>query len=258
MNLLLVLALVQADVLLEARRLAEDGRSAEAIELLGDDSGRDPRRLALLAELLTREDRIPEAEKALERALHLAPDQAGLAVTRASLLFRLSRYDEARGVLGPVLGRHPDHPFAHYFLGAILLRVGDPQEAVRHARRATEATGDEAPPRAEALHLLGEALLAVGEDAAGEAALREALAVAPWHPGPAYLLGRLLLRTGRDAEGARLLDRFSRARRAAEAVEIGIQLLARDPAAARAQFQEALRIFPGHPEAARQLARAPQ
>ena len=258
MIFLLVLALVQADPLLEARRLAEDGRAAEAIELLRDDANGDPRQLALLAELLAHEDRIPEAEEALGRALRHAPDQAGLAVTRASLLFQLSRYDEARGILERVLARHPDHPFAHYFLGAILLRVGETEAAVGHARRATEAAGEEVPPRAEALHLLGEALLATGEHAAGEAALREALALAPWLPGPTYLLGRELLRTGRDAEGARMLDRFSRVRRAAEAVETGIALLPRDPAAARALFEEALRFFPGHPEATRQLARTPQ
>ena len=115
--------------------LPKVGRLGEAIEMLQDDSA-DPRRLAALAELLTRADRLPEAEDALRRALLAAPLATPLAVTRASLLFRLSRYTEAREVLGPVLEQEPNHAFAHYYLGAIALRTADPETAVRHAQRA--------------------------------------------------------------------------------------------------------------------------
>lgn len=62
----------QEDAVAAARRLAEAGRLAEAIALLEDDSA-DPRRLAALAQLLTRADRIPEAEEALRRVLIAAP-----------------------------------------------------------------------------------------------------------------------------------------------------------------------------------------
>ena len=124
----------QEDAVAAARRLAEAGRLGEAIALLEDDSAH-PRRLAGLAELLTRADRIPEAEEALRRALIAAP-QAPLAATRASLLFRLSRYAEARDVLMQVIEREPDHPFAHYYLGAIALRTADSEAALQHAQRA--------------------------------------------------------------------------------------------------------------------------
>ncbi len=251
MKALLLALSLQPGPLEEARQLADAGRIAEAIDLLQEEDD-DPRRLALLAELLARSDRIPEAERALALALQAAPEQTEWAVTRASLLFQLSRYAEARAALEPALAARPDHPFANYYLGAILLRTGDPEEAARRAERAL-ASG---APRAEALHLLGEARLKVGEDAAGEAALRQALEAAPWHPGPAWLLGQHLIETGRDAEGARFLDRFARASRAAEAVELGVQLLPRDPAAAERQFREALRIFPGHLPASRLLARS--
>ncbi len=291
MKLLLLPALLlvaQANSLDEARKLVEAGRTAEAIDLLGRTPDDDPRRLGLLADLLARAGRVPEAEQTLALALRSAPDRTELVVARASLLFQLSRYDEARAVLEPVLAGSPDHPFAHYYLGAILLRTGDPVGAARHAERAlgrmtpdapgggiprhaeafhpgsaaegghSGAGGDRILPRAEALHLLGEARLRVGDDAPGEAALREALEVAPWHPGPAYRLGQHLVGVGRAAEGARLLDRFARARRAAEAVELGIHLLPRDPVAAERQFREALRVFPGHLPAARLLARSRQ
>ncbi len=250
--LVLACALLAQDALAEARRLAGVGRTDEAIALLVGDS---PAELVLLAELLARSDRIPEAEAVLARA----PAHSELAVTRASLLFELSRYDEARALLESVL-ETTDQPFAHYFLGSVLLRIGDPAGAARHARRAiprlpAATDGETIPPRAEAQHLLGEASLRLGDDEAGEAALREALDLAPWHPGPAYLLGQHLIASGREGEGSRLLDRFSRARRAAAAVEVGLQLLGRDPEAARREFAEALRIFPGHPPATALLAR---
>ena len=246
----------QEDHVAAARRLAEGGRLGEAIELLQDDST-DPRRLAALAELLTRADRLPEAEDALRRALLAAPQATPLAVTRASLLFRLSRYAEAREVLGPIVEHEPNHAFAHYYLGAIALRTADPETAVRHAQRAitgfpeNAGTAGGSDGRAEALSLLGEAQLAVGEATTGEASLREAISLAPFHAGPRYLLGRHLITSERVTEGERELATFAAAKAASEAVTLGISLFrdAGKPEAAEAELRRALELWPDHPPA---------
>lgn len=251
----------QEDAVAAARRLAEAGRPGEAIAVLEDDSG-DPRRLAALAELLTRADRIPEAEEALRRALIAAPQATPLAVPRASLLFRLSRYAEARDGLTPVVEREPNHPFAHYYLGAIALRTADPEAALQHAQRAIsgfpENGGGMGDPggRVDVSHLLGEAQLAAGEPSAGEASLREAIRLAPFYPGPGYPLGRYLIERGRTREGEEELEMFAAAKGASEAVALGIARFrdAEDPIAAETELRRALELWPEHPPALAALA----
>lgn len=251
----------QEDAVAAARRLAEAGRLGEAIALLEDDSA-DPRRLAAPAELLTRADRIPEAEEAPRRALIAAPQATPLAVPRASLLFRLSRYAEPRDVLMSVVEREPNHPFAHYYLGAIALRTADPEAALQHAQRAIAGfpehgggVGDTGG-RADVLHLLGEAQLAAGERNAGEASLREAIRLAPVHPGPHYLLGRHLIESGRTREGEQELEMFAAAKEASEAVALGISLFrdAGDPNAPEKELRRVLELWRDHPAGRAALA----
>lgn len=224
------------------------------------EAAEDPRRLVALADELVRADRIPEAEDALRRALLRRPDATPVAVNRASLLFRLSRYAEAETVLRGVLERSPDHPLAHYFLGAIALRAGgmrgvDAEAAVRHAEAALTGLSEQRPSslsqRAEALHLLGEARLALGDGDAGEDALRASLDLESFQPGPRYLLGRHLIRTGRVETGTRELEAFAKAKAASEAVAVAISLLrdGNQPAAAESHLRRALSVWPDHPPA---------
>ena len=193
------------------------------------------------------------------------PDATPVAVNRASLLFRLSRYAEAEEVLRGVLDRSPDHPLAHYFLGAIAMRAGgsvgvDAEAAARHAEVALAGVPDGDPAvlsqRAEVLHLLGEARLALGDAAAGQAALRASLELEPSQPGPRYLLGRHLIRTGRIAEGTQELEVFSKAKEASEAVASAVSLFrdAGQPAVAETRLHHALAVWPDHPPALALLA----
>lgn len=161
-----------------------------------------------------------------------------------------------------VIEREPNHPFAHYYLGAIALRTADPEAALQHARRAISGfpengggTGD-AGGRADALHLLGEAQLAAGEQNAGEASLRKAIRLAPVHPGPRYLLGRHLIESGRTREGEEELETFAAAKRASEPVALAIALFrdAGDPNAAEKELRRALELWPDHPPALAALA----
>ena len=220
----------------------------------------DLRRLVALADELVRADRIPEAEDTLRRVLLRMPDATPIAVNRASLLFRLSRYAEAEEVLRGVLDRSPDHPLAHYFLGAIAMRAGGPhgadaEAAARHAEVALAGFSDRDPAglsrRAEALHLLGEARLALGDEDAGEAALRSSLEIESFQPGPRYLLGRHLIRTGRVEAGTQELEVFSKAKAASEAVALAASLLhdGNRRAIAESHLRRALTLWPDHPPA---------
>ncbi len=241
-----------------ARTLAAAGRLEAAIELLETEAANDPQALVALAGLLTRADRIAEAEATLARVLATAPDATPLAVTRASLLFRLHRYREAKEVLDAILARTRDHPFAHYFLGAIALRLDDPETAAQHAERAVAAFPRGARPAhsdplADALDLLGQARLELGDHAAGEGALREALRIQPHRPGARYLLAQSLLEREGVEDGMVEQEIFAAARAASEAVGLGTSLLG-DSAAAEAEFRRALRIWPDHPLALLALA----
>lgn len=225
----------------------------------------DLRRLVALADDLVRADRIPEAEDALRQVLLRRPDAIPIAINRASLLYRLSRYAEAENVLRGVLDRSPTHPLAHYFLGAIAMRVGGPggvnaEAAVRHAEAALAALTESDPARlsqrAEAFHLLGEARLALGDGDAGEAAVRASLEIAPFQPGPRYLLGRHLIRTGRVEAGKQELAVFIQAKSASEAVALAAALFhdGNQSAAAESHLRRALTLWPEHPLALRLLA----
>ena len=225
----------------------------------------NPRHLVALADELVRVDRLPEAEDALRRALLEMPDAIPIAVNRASLLFRLSRYAEAEVVLRGVLDRSPDHPFAHYLLGAIALRAGEPggadaDAAARHAEAALAGFPDDYAAglsrRAEALYLLGEARLALGDQTAGEAAIRASLDIAAFQPGPRYLLGRHLIRAGRVVEGTQELEVFAKAKAASEAVTLAVSLFhdGNRPRIAEASLRRALILWPDHPPALHALA----
>ena len=238
--------------------------TAKGQESAGGAPSEDLRRLVALADELVRADRIPEAEDALRQVLLRRPDAIPIAVNRASLLFRLSRYAEAERVLRGILDRSPDHPLAHYFLGAIAMRAGGPggaEAAVRHAEAALAALPESDPARfsqrAEALHLLGEARLALGVSDAGEAALRASLEIAPFQPGPRYLLGRHLIRTDRVEAGTHELEVFSKAKAASDAVAQAASLFhdANQQAVAESHIRRALSIWPDYPPALQLLAR---
>lgn len=234
--------------------------TAKGQEAVGGAPPEDLRRLVALADELVRADRIPEAEDALRQVLLQMPEATPIAVNRASLLFRLSRYAEAEEVLRGAIERSPTHPLAHYFLGAIAMRAGGPggadaEAAVRHAEVALAGLPDRdpmsRPQRAEAFHLLGEARLALGDGDAGEAALRASLEIAPFQPGPRYLLGRHLIRDGRLEEGRRELKTFDNAKRASEALTLAVSLFreGHQPDVAETQLRRALRLWPDHPPA---------
>jgi Flp pilus assembly protein TadD len=161
------------------------GRTSEAVALarqLAEDYPDDfPPLLSLGRDLQDLKD-LPEAEKALRRALRLAPDNVKV------------HYELARVCLAK---------------GEALLRQGDPAGARGLFREAAERAG-----RAVALqpdfgpgHVVrGVALGHLGERAAGVEALRQAGRCSPESASFHYLLGKALAEEGLGDEARRQLE----------------------------------------------------
>jgi tetratricopeptide (TPR) repeat protein len=78
----------------------------------------------------------PLALAAAERALALAPDDAGAVNLRAEALRKLGRKDAARDHLHEQLARDPDDPYTHATLGWNYLEKGYRHKAMEHFREA--------------------------------------------------------------------------------------------------------------------------
>jgi serine/threonine-protein kinase len=210
---------------------AEDllGRSL-GLRRAAADSGPDELRSALasLADLRVRQARFQEAVELLAEALRGAwPESPGAQARRASLLLSLGNaqrgleqydaaarsLDEAVKILHAVHGEtHLEVAEAVQTLGNLAWEQGDLATAgsrFREAREMLDRLG--APPvrRAAAANDLAAVLNQLGEHAAAEALLREALdlerlAYAPDHPSLATTLNNLAVNLyyQRDYEGA--------------------------------------------------------
>ncbi len=257
---LIALLLVQAaEPMAEARRLATEGHLERAIAVLYDAArGESPSvpLLALLAQLQTANDQLPQAADTLRKVLQLRPDAARLRATLGTLYFQLRRYERARTELERALQNEPQNPMAHYYLAAVFKNEGELQEALPHAETAVELMPDEPrldtmdhSPRVNALYLLAEIRWALGEDDA-EILLKRVTELDVTHPGPHYLLARLLRKDGRGDEAGRELELFRRTKQAAAHVELAANASGaghRDLAVA--ELRRALEAYPEHPRA---------
>jgi tetratricopeptide (TPR) repeat protein len=75
--------------------------------------------------------RYAEAIADFDEAVHLAPKDAELYVTRGSVLAEKEDYDEAMKDLQHALERDPSQWLAHYVLGMIALRRNQYEEAIK-------------------------------------------------------------------------------------------------------------------------------
>src|SRR5579884_694816 len=210
-----------------ARRLAEEGRTQEAIEVL-------------------------------QRAYADDPNSARVAALLGDQLTRQARFEEAGALLQDFVRRHPREAEGHYALGIYDFRVFARPQAAAELKEALRL----APDDVRAWRALGEAQAALGQYADAAKAYGEALARAPGDAdtllrrGNAYLLGHNLdaaeadLRAASKAAPSRLDIRFALA-----------DLLARYRATSQAQqeaeqiFQQLLAANAPIPEAQRELGR---
>ena len=164
-----------------------------------------PTRLDALNNLAVAHDAAREfhdARKAAARMLVLAPRAPNALATFAAIYARATEPAELQqGLVAAeqVLAQQPDHAGAHDSASVILGKLGRPDEALAHARRA-HALAPERPEFAFGMTRLMEEQGLLDE---ADAALQTARARAPEHAGLARLHGTVLLRRG-DPGGAAL------------------------------------------------------
>ena len=147
---------VQADplnpVLSAARGIVLEhlGRPAEAADALEAATALAPEAClpaCLLGEVLARSNRLKAAEVALRRGIELAPDNAELRNTLATVLFRMHRHAEARSELLTSLERNGERTNELCNLANVTACLGLQDEGVALARRAIELAPDAVLPR---------------------------------------------------------------------------------------------------------------
>lgn len=133
-------------------------------------------------------------------------------------LMRAGRFKEARGTLEQLLLQHPHVAEIHRLLGDVLLALGD----IAGGERALRSTLRLEPQRADSWTQLGAILAHSGRKDEAEAALRQALTLGPGNAETAVALARVLLAANRAPDARRVLDDFVKATPSAPA---GLHLL---------------------------------
>jgi tetratricopeptide (TPR) repeat protein len=179
---------------LEARgRFVE---SAQVLRQLTEAYPDDDLPYLMLGKALTQAGQYAEAERALRRALKLAPEKVQAHHYLSLLMFNAAEAAERRGVEGKAhardlyaqaatearaaLARKPDYGVAHLTLGLALARLGKKEEAVTALREAVRCT----PEHGELHFRLGEMLAETGRTEEARARLKRALELAP--PGAGW------------------------------------------------------------------------
>jgi tetratricopeptide (TPR) repeat protein len=196
----------------------------EAVTLLSRARALDPEEPRIPLELgvaLQGARRHAEALDLFEQALKARPDDPS-PLPRASLsLLALGKTEAARQAASEACARAPGLPQAHLALGQALLALKEP-------KRAEE----------DAWVLLGVARERLGAIARAEAALREALRIAPGHAAASARLASLR-RVGETAPPTAKTGLTAwRPTSPAAAVGLAVEYLARKPAFARLPFGE--------------------
>ena len=221
----------------------QDGRHAQALQLIGKALEIDPAHAAAHSNLGIALEGLGETERAAaahRRALALRPDFADAHANLGSLLAARGEREEAAACFERALKLRPDHPLILTNLGNVLRELGrlaeaedchrrsiaaEPRRAVAHASlgHVLQARGRRADAIACYRHALAlssrsaETLCDLGnalseEDALEEAidAYRRALSLKPDYARAHSHLGNALMRTGRLKEAQATLEEAMR------------------------------------------------
>jgi predicted Zn-dependent protease len=260
--------------------------------------------LEALAQGYLKTHRLPEALHCLDRWLERQPENVQALLWRGQVLERWNDLEEAVASYRRAVAADPGHDKARRLLALALVRSDRAGEAValldslrqQYTEDAEILLGlargrrclgqlDEAcrlldevltaqPNNAEALSERGKLALQTGRVAEAEAALRRALALAPYDRETNYTFYLCLRQQGREDEAARILQTVERIRADLQRVSELRQQVAAAPhnASLRCEagliflrngqtreglrwLQSALQIDPSHAEARRALAR---
>ena len=176
------------------------------------ESAGDERRLAehlQRAGELLRGDKLDEAEREIENALRIRPQDLRARNLRGLFLFRAGRYEEALVAYLELCAAYPNDAALRLNLGLVELRVGRHAEAAENLKRVVASE----PENARAQGYLGLALMRAGElgqarDAfhrAGQEELARQVEERMAHLGEEAVAARMDLRRAAN-EGERILD----------------------------------------------------
>lgn len=270
--------------------LSRLGRYAEAHQQLDAALELNPNSVdAFLAkaQAYTSEGKFAEAEEQYQKAIPEVPDLAELHSDRGRLLDKLGRRDEAIESLRRALDLNPGLTNASVSLARILLQAGRPVEALAVCQDGLRS-GGEVP---ELTALAGRAMVEQGNATEGMRQLERAVAAAPdsadvqgtlaaayaamqqWdkaashyelalkhnpaNPRLRFEFGTLLGVLGRvrEAEAMLLVAKENDPHDPRVRLGLGaIKSALGEPAAAKAEYEAALRLRPGWPDASNDLA----
>ena len=182
--------------------LALDQRSeARAqIESLRADHPENRRFDLMLGSLELAEKHHDAALELLDRVARAEPTLPGLHTRLGRVLHEVGRFDRAAEAFTTALTADPDDVTALVGLARARLRLGDPAAALDHAMSAAERTHH--LPGAH--HIIGAALLELGRPQDAIEALGLALVQAPGYTRAKRDLARALRAVGRDAEATQI------------------------------------------------------
>lgn len=225
--------LVQAQISAGKLRAAITG--AEVLEAAAPELGRKLGAQAWAAQGRRHRERggemTPLALDDFKTALEKQPGDLSLVRQLVDTFIDLSYTDEAQALVEQHFGQDRDGVDWHYFTGrchAARLELGPAETELRavialdphhsaallelsrlalddgraeQARAWLEVATEVEPGSSRAWTMLGQAREELSDDAAAEAAYRQACQLSDSNVKAHYMLGRLLVRTGRDAEG---------------------------------------------------------
>jgi protein O-mannosyl-transferase len=152
--------------------------------------------------VLTRQERIEEAERAFAAAVQANGKFAEARVNLANALSAEGRFTEAVPHFERAIELRPDYVEPRVGIGGALLKQGRAADAIPHYREALKLN----PNLAEAHNGLGGALATLGENEAAMTEYREALRLKPDLPTAHLNIAILLIKKGDIAQARRHLE----------------------------------------------------
>jgi len=131
--------------------------------------------MRMLAEVMARQRRYPQAQQLLERCLELAPSFDAARHNYAMVLNRLSKADQALPQVERLLAKEPRNPGYRNLHAAVLANLGDYLGSIR----IYEAALREFPQQPKVWMSYGHSLKTTGRSADSIAAYRRAIALEP-------------------------------------------------------------------------------
>jgi tetratricopeptide (TPR) repeat protein len=136
--------LTEADVLPFLPSLAKHSQVSTAVSLLqqlDQGSNLSSEGLQELALLYERTDRLPEARRALERAVHSSKPSSALLLDLARVAHKQKDPQGALGYLGHARDLSPENPQIHYMFGAICAELDLSEDAYESFKKAAQLDG---------------------------------------------------------------------------------------------------------------------